>query len=134
MARRRSRARYSYSDDPNYRPAANYQGKRKSDAEARVERFTWFLLVAIFAALTMLPVGTIPNAFVPFSGAVVLLGSGTYQYTKRWKVSPITWIAGSIMLVFGLYNLFLDSSRDLLGLSLVMFAVVIGFGVLTGET
>jgi hypothetical protein len=32
-----------------------------------------------------------------------------------------------------LYNL-LSSLNDFLGLSLVMFAVVIGFGVLTGET
>ncbi len=132
MARRRSRARNSY--DPNYRAPTGYQGKRKSDAEARVERFTWFLLVVIFAAFNMLPQGMIPNALIPFSGAVVLLGSGTYQYTKRWKVSPITWIAGTIMLVFGLYNLTLDPNRDFLGLSLVMFAVVIGFGVLTGET
>jgi hypothetical protein len=106
----------------------------KSPAEARVERLTWFLLVMIFAILNIVPPGTLPNATVPFAGALVLLGSGIYQYSRRWRVSPTTWVAGSVMLVFGLYNIYVNTTANLLGLSLIIFALVILIGLFTGET
>lgn len=134
MARRQSRKARGNTQANRYPAQSGSWGHRKSDAEARVERFTWFLLVILFATLNMLPAGSVPNAFVPISGAIILLGSGMYQYFRRWHVSPVTWIAGSIMLVLGLYNLAMDPTRDFLGLSLIAFAIVIGFGVLTGET
>ncbi len=114
--------------------------KRKSEAESKVERLTWFLLVIIFAVLSIAEdnlTGTqdiIPNWVVPISGAVVLLGSGVYQYSRKWRVSPVTWIIGVILLMFGLINLYVDQSLDLTGLSLLSFAAVILFGLLTGET
>ena len=107
---------------------------RKTEAEARVERTTWFLLVLIFAAINFLPEGTIPNAWVPFGGALVILGSALYQYSRHWYVSPVTWIVGSVMLMLGLYSMYVDPGANLLSISLIAFAVVIGFGVLTGET
>ena len=71
-------------------------------------------------------VQSVPNWVVPLSGAVVLLGSGTW--------SPITWIVGSILLIFGLVNVLVDPTLDLTGFSLLAFAAVILFGLLTGET
>lgn len=107
----------------------------KSDAEAKVERLTWFLLVMIFGLLSVVPKNTISYAVVPFAGALVLLGSGIYQYARRWKVSPVTWIIGSVMLVFGLYGLYVNPNAEYLpGLALVAFAVVILVGLFTGET
>jgi uncharacterized membrane protein len=129
MAKRRSsKKRYQSSS------RSSGTNRRKSEAEARVERVTWFLLVLLFAAVNFLPEGTLPNALIPFAGALVLLGSGLYQYAHRWQVSPITWIAGSIMMVMGLYSIYVDASIDFLPFSLIAFALVIGFGVLTGET
>ena len=112
---------------------------RKSNAELKVERMTWFLLVLIFAILSILQdnieaAQAVPNWIVPLSGAVVLLGSGTYQFMKNWRVSPITWIIGSILLIFGLVNVLVDPTLNLTGFSLLAFAVVILFGLLTGET
>jgi uncharacterized membrane protein len=126
MAERRSRSRSRSSNRGGRR--------RKSEAEARVERMTWFLLVLIFAAISLLPEGSMPNALVPFAGALVLLGSGLYQYSHRWRVSPVTWVVGSIMMVIGLYSIYVNQTVDLLPHSLVAFAIVIGFGVVTGET
>lgn len=106
----------------------------------KVERITWFLLVLIFALISVaednlgVPESAIPNAFVPMSGAIILLGSGIYQYGRRWRVSPVTWIVGAILLIFGLLNLLVDPALDLSGLSLLSFAAVILFGLLTGET
>jgi uncharacterized membrane protein YjjP (DUF1212 family) len=108
--------------------------RRKSDDEARAERLTWFLLVLIFAVLYIIPEQSIPNWIVPMAGAVILLGSGVYQYTKRWRVSPVTWIAGTIMLLLAMVNIYVNRNQDFLGLVLLVFAGVIGMGILTGET
>jgi len=108
---------------------------KKSVAEAKVERITWFLLVLIFALLNIFPNLTFPNWVVPLAGAVILLGSGVYQYTNKWRVSPMTWIAGSLMLFFVLMAfMFGFNDFPFLGPSLLIFALVIGFGILTGET
>jgi hypothetical protein len=137
MARRESRTtsrrdtsrRDDYVDD-----AARGRG-RKSEREGRIERVTWFLLVFVFGILYVLPESTaIPNYIVPIAGATILLGSGFIQYTQRMPVNPITWIGGTIMLALAFYSYFLDPLRDLLGISLIVFALVIGIGVLTGET
>jgi hypothetical protein len=108
--------------------------KRKSENEARAERFTWFLLVLIFAVISIAPEDSIPLWTVPVSGALILLGSGVYQYARRWRVSPITWIAGTLMLILALINIYVDPNQDFFGFALLTFAAVIGFGVLTGET
>lgn len=109
-------------------------GGRKTDAEARVERVTWFLMVLVFGVIYFLPEGTIPNPFIPFSGAVILLGSGLYQYSKRWRVSPTTWIAGTILLMGAVANFTVMPNFDMYGVTLLTFAGVIGIGLLTNET
>jgi hypothetical protein len=68
------------------------------------------------------------------AGAVILLGSGLYQFTRRWRVSPITWIAGALMLFLSLANMTLGVDRDFTGWALIIFAAVILFGLITGET
>lgn len=113
---------------------ANRGRGRKTHAEARIERVTWALMVAIFGLIYIVPSEDIPNALVPFAGAVILIGAGLYQYGRRWRVSPTTWIAGTIMLLLAMYNLTLDSSANFFGVTLLIFAAVIAIGVLTGET
>ena len=110
---------------------------RKSETEARVERLTWALLVLSFAIFQLLMDDgsrALPNWFVPASGATVLLGSGLYQYTRRWRVSPVTWIAGSVMLFFTLVNLYVNPGANFLGVALLVFVLVILFGLVTNET
>ena len=105
MARRRSRTSSRTSSD-------RYE-RRKSDAEARVERITWALLVLVFAIVQLLPAGsTIPNFFVPFAGAIILLGSGLYQYSRHWRVSPVTWIGGAFMALFTYYDLQINPATE----------------------
>ncbi|MEQ8677568.1 MAG: hypothetical protein RLP44_13775 [Aggregatilineales bacterium] len=113
---------------------AKRRGKRKSESEAQIERITWFLLVLIFAIVSILPEETIPNWIIPGSGAFILLGAGIYQTVRRWHVSPITWVAGTLMFVLAVINLYVNPDQDFLGFTLLTFAAVIGFGVLTGET
>ncbi|GAB4325156.1 MAG: hypothetical protein Kow00117_12990 [Phototrophicales bacterium] len=115
----------------------NTSGKRrgrKSRAEARVERTTWFLMVLVFAVIYILPEGTLPNPLIPFSGAVILLGAGVYQFQHGWRVPPTTWIFGTIMLMFAAYNVSVDLNANFYGVTLLVFAIVLGIGALTGET
>ncbi|MEM6283320.1 MAG: hypothetical protein AAF787_14090 [Chloroflexota bacterium] len=111
--------------------------QRKSMEEARAEQITWFLLVLIFAVLSITQdnVGaiTIPNWVVPMAGGIVLMGSGIYQYTRGWRVSPTTWIIGVILIIFGGIN-FQQPELNLIGFSLLAFAAVIFFGLVTNET
>ena len=129
MARRKSTTRRSSASTNT-----GYGGRRKSDDEARVERFTWAMLVLAFAVAQVLPDGSLPNWFIPISGAVILLGSGAYQYSRGWRVSPITWIGGVVELLLGYYVFRINPGVDMLGESLLVFVGVILFGLITGET
>jgi len=91
-------------------------------------------MVMVFAVIYFLPEGAIPAPFIPFSGAVILLGSGLYQYAKRWRVSPTTWIGGTILLIGTVANFTLLPNFDMYGVTLLTFAGVIGIGLLTNET
>jgi hypothetical protein len=109
----------------------------KSKAEARVERITWGLLVLIFAALYLLSDNTVqalPNWVVPLAGAIVLLGSGAYQSARRWKVSPITWITGFLLLILAVIGFYVLPNRPFIIESLFVTLIVIVFGTFTGET
>lgn len=123
MARRRSQA------------AGESRSRRKSEEEARAERVTWALLVLVFVVIQLVPETTIiPTWVVPLAGAAILLGSAIHQYSRRWPVSPITWIAGAIMAVLAYYSIQVERTRSFTGEALLVFFVVIIFGVITGET
>ncbi|MBC8170665.1 MAG: hypothetical protein H7X77_03300 [Anaerolineae bacterium] len=125
MARRKSRSTDRARDD---------RQRTRLAKEDRIERVTWFLLVLVFAVFNLLPEdNTLPNWLVPMLGSIILLGSGIYQSSNRMRVSPITWVSGSALLFMGLFNLYAPS-LNFIGFSLIVFAVVIAFGVLTGET
>jgi hypothetical protein len=131
MGRKRSRnddRRSRRRDDDRY-------DRRKSYAEERIERITWFALVVIFAVLNLLHLENVGlNWVVPLAGAVVLLGSGMIQYMRGWVVSPITWLGGAALVGLAMFNLYIDPARDFLPFALIIFAAVILVGLLTGET
>lgn len=110
---------------------------QKSQAEAKVERFTWFLMVLVFAVIYFIDPETadfLPKFIIPLSGAIILLGSGMYQYMHRWHVSPTTWIGGTILVLLAMINLSVNPDQNFYGVTLLIFAAVIGVGILTGET
>ncbi len=144
MGYRRSDRDYDRRRSTNRRRSASRRSDtgftrgRKSYAEIRVEHITWALMVGVFAVLYLSRdtefAASIPAWFAPVAGALILLGSGFYQYANRWRVSPATWVGGSLMLVAAYYSLYISPGRDVNGFALLVFAAVIGFGVLTGET
>ena len=108
---------------------------RKSNQEMRVERITWFALVAIFIIANIVPDDTaIPNAVTPFAAGTVLIFSGIYQYSRKWRVNFTTWIAGTLMLVMAAYNVTNRPDLDLSFMVIILVAIVIAVGVITNET
>lgn len=134
MTRRRSS--YSRSRSSNYESRGRSYSRSKSYAEERIERLTWFFLVLAIAGAQILQQGglTLPNWVIPFAGCIVLLGSGVYQNSRRWRVAPTTWLAGALLAGLTAINLYVSPNINFLGLSLIVFAAVILMGLLTGET
>lgn len=131
MARRKS----SYTRRKSSGSSDGYS-RSKSYGEARIERITWVFLILVIAIVQILQQGgmAVPNWSIPFVGSVVLLGSGMYQYSRRWRVSPTTWLAGALLAGLALVNLYVSPNSSFLGISLIVFAAVIVVGLLTGET
>lgn len=115
----------------------NTRKRRKEGAEARVERLTWGLLVLIFAVVYLASeqtIDTLPNWIIPGACALVLLGSGIFQMLRRWRVSPITWIGGAVMLLLAVIAFYVAPQREFLLETLIVTIVVILFGTFVGET
>lgn len=108
---------------------------RKSKQELRIERITWFGLVAIFIIGSIIPDDTtIPNAITPLAAGVILIVSGVYQYSRKWRVNFTTWIAGTLMLVMAAYSVYSRPDLDMRMIVIFLVAIVIAVGVFTNET
>jgi phosphatidylserine synthase len=109
----------------------------KKPKEARIERLTWGLLVLIFAVIYLAPEATIdslPNWLVPASCALVLLGSGMFQTVRGWRVSPVTWLGGILMLVLTILAFYVLPQNTFMLETLLVTVAVIAFGTFFGET
>jgi hypothetical protein len=111
------------------------KNRGKSRAEARVERLTWALLVLVFVLPQFLPAETtLPFFVVPLLCALVMVGSGFFQFSRGWHVSPFLWIGGVLMAVMTGYSLFMNSNINLNGFALLLTFIVILMGVILDET
>ena len=107
----------------------------KSSAELRIERLTWFGLVAALIVDGILPEWlSLHNAFLPLFAGVVLIASGVYQYRQQWRVSFSTWVAGTLMLVMSGFGILERPDLDMSFVVIVLVAIVIAIGIFTGET
>ncbi len=67
-------------------------------------------------------------------GGAILTAGAVYQFQRRWRVNPMTWIGGVFLLVVGFMGL--QKGGDIPGGWLVPlggFALVIVASFLTGE-
>lgn len=132
MTRRRSSRRRSY----DYDNRGDTRSRGKSYRESRIELMTWGALVLVFAigAFGQENNVNLPNSFVPFCGTVILLGSGILQYSRGYRVSPVTWLGGLVLALFVAYSWQIDPNQQFGGASLIVFFLVILFGIITGDT
>jgi hypothetical protein len=131
MARRR------YSSDYESSGRSRSSGRRRRERrneERRVETLTFILIILLFVFTILLP-GKISVAWITLLGGIILTGSAIYQNQRRWRVNPMTWVGGAIMLIVGLLSLngypVLNSFGMLLPIGI--FAAVIVLSFVTGE-
>ena len=109
--------------------------RTKTSKEARVERITWFALVMIFVPLNFGQwLHTIPAYFFPAAVGVILIVSGTYQYSQGWRVAPIVWIIAALMIAYAGYAWYIKPLIDPILIGLIGVVAVIGLGVITNES
>lgn len=108
---------------------------RKTRQEARAERITWFLMILVFILYSFDTGATIPTYVVPIILSIILVGSGLYQYAKKWRVSPVVWIVGVILGIVGAYGVYF--TRPIFDPTLAAFigtVLVILMGVISNES
>jgi hypothetical protein len=134
MARRRSYARDDYYDDRPRRRSSSYSNRRRSrrSSERQVELFSFLAIVMLFL-LQLMAGSAFPTMTILLLGSIVLLGSAIYQSSRNWRVNPMTWIGGALMLVFAVLGM--QGGAVPLGplLPLVIFAAVLVASFVTGE-
>ncbi len=128
MARRYYRTRYEGSY--GYR-RGGYRRRERRQSERTVELVSFGLIIVLFA-ITLLYPGINPSTIALVGGAI-LLGSAVFQWQRRWRVNPVTWIGGVIMLVAGFLGLQGQPMPLGIFLPLLVFGAVIVASFLTGE-
>ncbi|QPC80734.1 hypothetical protein G4Y79_13535 [Phototrophicus methaneseepsis] len=120
----------------------NTNRNRKSRQEARVERFTWFAMVVIFILISLDERLTYPGYWVPIAISAILFISGFIQYQNGWRISPLTWIVGAVLLVVGGLTWYFAQPEigvsiqffDPILISLIATVVVIVYGIISNES
>ncbi len=135
MARRRYRENYDaggggYSGGGyGYRGGA-YRRRERRMEERRVE------LASFAAIILMFMIGLVYHIdakWLSTIGGAILIASAIYQSQRRWRVTPITWIGGAILLIVGLFALNGQPVPGGIFLPLGVFAAVIIYSAMTGE-
>jgi hypothetical protein len=133
MARRRYSREYDTYDRPygsGSGRSGRYRRERRQE-ERTVEMVSFGAIIVLFIITLLYP---IPAATISLIGGGVLVGAAVYQWQRRWRVNPITWIGGAVMLFAGLWGI--QGGRGVPGnmfLPMGIFALVIIASFLTGE-
>jgi apolipoprotein N-acyltransferase len=108
---------------------------RKTGKEARAERITWFAMILVFLPMSFPNVQMWDGYITCGLLGLILLVSGVYQKTKRWQVSPLTWVIMTFLFIAAGADWYFN--RTIVDLNLVglgaTFAVIL-VGILTNES
>ena len=131
MARRRyARDDYEYEGGSSRRSGGRYRRERRRE-ERTVEMVSFGAIILLFIVTLLYP---IPPATIALIGGGVLVGAAIFQWQRRWRVNPVTWIGGIILLLAAYYGM--QGARSLPGgmfLPMGIFALVILASFLSGE-
>src|SRR4051812_2762970 len=127
-----ARRRYSNSYDSGGSRGYSRRRRERRNEERRTELVTFVLIIVLFVFFIAFP-GKIPVAWVTLLGGVILTGSAIYQNQRRWRVNPMTWVGGAIMLLAGIFALNGYPLPGGIFLPIGIFAAVIILSFMTGE-
>ena len=127
MARRRYASDYGYE-----RRGYSRRRRERRSEERRTELVTFMALIVLFVFAVLYGQRLSP-AWITLLGGVILTGSALYQSQRRWRVNPLTWIGGAIMLIVGLGAMNGFGLPGGIFTPIAIFAVVLIGSFLTGE-
>jgi hypothetical protein len=88
------------------------------------------LIIVLFAITLLYP---IKPEVIALIGGGIFLAAAVFQWQRRWRVNPMTWIGGLVMLIAGIMGLQGSGLPGGVFLPLGVFALVIVASLLTGE-
>jgi hypothetical protein len=109
----------------------SYRRRERRREERSVEMVSFGLIIVLFAVTLLYP--NISPATVSFIGGGILTGAAVFQWQRRWRVNPMTWIGGIVLLIAGVLGL---QGREVpygMLLPLAIFGLVILASFVTGE-
>ncbi len=127
-----ARRRYSSDYESGGRRSGTRRRRERRMEERRTEIVTFVLIMLLFVFYIAFP-GRIPVAWVTLLGGVILTGSAIYQSQRRWRVNPMTWVGGAVMLIAGIFALNGSALPGGIFLPIIIFAGVIILSFVTGE-
>src|SRR5258706_2501111 len=133
MARRRyaSDREYDRGGYSSSRPRRTRYRRERRNEERQIETLCFGLIIVLFAITLLFNVSA---GMISLLGGAILTAGAVYQFQRRWRVNPMTWIGGVFLLVVGFMGL--QKGGDIPGGWLVPiggFALVIVASFLTGE-
>jgi len=127
-----ARRRYTSSSSGGRR--VSYRRRERRSEERQIETLTFGLIIVLFVLTFMFEsLRNNPTMVTVIAGAI-LVGSAVYQWQRRFRVNPMTWFGGAIMLGAGLLG-FQGGRGVPLGifLPILVFGGVILASLVTGE-
>jgi hypothetical protein len=108
----------------------SYRRRERKNEERQIELASFGLIIVLFAITLLYPMSP---ATVAFIGGGILTGAAVYQWQRRWRVNPMTWIGGIVLLIVGLFGLQGRGVPYGMLLPLAVFGLVILASFVTGE-
>ncbi len=88
------------------------------------------LIIVLFAISLLYP---LKPEVIALIGGGIFLAAAVFQWQRRWRVNPMTWIGGGVMLIAGILGLQGNGLPGGIFLPLGVFALIIVASLLTGE-
>jgi hypothetical protein len=125
-----SRRYFGYEGGYGYRRGSGYRRRGRRREERTIEMASMGLIIVLFAITLLYPVKPEVIALI---GGGIFLAAAVFQWQRRWRVNPMTWIGGLIMLIAGVLGLQGNGLPGGIFLPLGVFGLVIVASLLTGE-
>lgn len=104
---------------------------RRRDFERRFERAAYALILGLLLITLIMP--GLRADFVTLAAGAILTGSAVVQSSRGWRVNPLTWIGGILLLIIGFLNWQTDAIPGGIAFPLLVMGGVLLLSVLNGD-
>ncbi len=124
--------RRRYEGDYESRGRSGRYRRERRREERSIEMASFGLVIVIF--LISFLTTAISPAMLAFLSGAIFVGAAIYQWQRRWRVNPATWIGGAVLLIIGFMGI--SGQGQIIGgwiTPLVILALIILASFVSGE-